>query len=315
MSAAAIAKARSKPRGVVLWEGRSLLNGAPIVAIATGINGSSVNEKTGAMVQVWILLRDVSPGDALHVGADTAVCGDCVLRPVGGLGACYVNVGTAPTMIWNAFRRGRYPRATEADLELIRQHHVRFGAYGDPVAVPVRVWRSIIPATPRASTGYTHLWRRERAGQYQDFLMASVETLEDAQEARDRGWRCFLVLPHDQGIPVGFFWCGKDKLNPVEGGPCSACGLCNGARPGRHDKDVAIYAHGPAGKTFSPSRERRPLDEPLKPRGKDDPFFRTDANTHARVKMHCHRIGIPMKKWVALALRRELIAGGFEGPT
>ena len=38
----------SKPNGIILWEGPSLIDGAPIVVIATGIKRASRNAKTGA---------------------------------------------------------------------------------------------------------------------------------------------------------------------------------------------------------------------------------------------------------------------------
>ena len=47
-----------KPRGLVLYEGPSEIDGKPIVCIATL---DSRNRKTGNMVQTWILRQDVSP--------------------------------------------------------------------------------------------------------------------------------------------------------------------------------------------------------------------------------------------------------------
>ena len=50
--------------GVILYEGPSLLDGEPIVAILTGLRSSSCNRKTGAMLQTWIMRADVSPAEA-----------------------------------------------------------------------------------------------------------------------------------------------------------------------------------------------------------------------------------------------------------
>jgi hypothetical protein len=53
--------------GLVLWRGASLLDGAPIVAIVTGLAAGSSNRKTGDMLQTWILREDMAPtefGDA-----------------------------------------------------------------------------------------------------------------------------------------------------------------------------------------------------------------------------------------------------------
>lgn len=41
--------------GCVFYRGPSLLTGDPIVGIATGLEGGSMNAKTGPMVQAWII--------------------------------------------------------------------------------------------------------------------------------------------------------------------------------------------------------------------------------------------------------------------
>ena len=68
--------------GVVLYNGPSLIDGAPIIAIACRITEASENSKTGAMIQTFILRRDIAPHLALKTGADSSVCGDCPLRPI-----------------------------------------------------------------------------------------------------------------------------------------------------------------------------------------------------------------------------------------
>ena len=95
--------------GVVLYDGPSRIDGAPIVAIACRIADASVNSKTGAMVQTFIMRRDIAPHKALKTGDDSSVCGDCKLRPIyKGATRCYVRVYQAPLSVWNAFHRGRY---------------------------------------------------------------------------------------------------------------------------------------------------------------------------------------------------------------
>ena len=69
----------------VFWRGPSAIDGAPVVAIASGLSpvpsDQSDNDKTGPMVQTWILREDMAPIMALR-GADRSICGDCVHRPV-----------------------------------------------------------------------------------------------------------------------------------------------------------------------------------------------------------------------------------------
>lgn len=77
--------------GFIMYQGASLLDGAPIAVIAT-LNSS--NRKTGAMIQTWVIRTDLSPTEALRSAADASVCGACPHRQSLG-GACYVNVGRA----------------------------------------------------------------------------------------------------------------------------------------------------------------------------------------------------------------------------
>ena len=51
-------------QGVVFYEGPSMLDGKPIVAIATP---STENRKTGDMIQTWILRRNIDPVRALAI--------------------------------------------------------------------------------------------------------------------------------------------------------------------------------------------------------------------------------------------------------
>ena len=52
---------QAKAKGFILYEGASMLDGAPIVVIATM---KTSNRKTGDMVQTWILRSDVNPVEA-----------------------------------------------------------------------------------------------------------------------------------------------------------------------------------------------------------------------------------------------------------
>ena len=144
---------------MILWEGKSHIDGKPIVAIATGIESASNNVKTGAMVQIWVLRSDIEPLAAAAIGQDFSICGDCPLRRFNG-GGCYVNIGQAPTAIYRAYKRGSYP---QWDRKTQFNRPVRFGAYGDFAALPPHVCDFIKLMSPFGFTGYTHGWRY-RAG-------------------------------------------------------------------------------------------------------------------------------------------------------
>ena len=251
----------AKSNGAVLWQGASLLDGAPIVVIATGLAASSSNRKTGAMVQTYILRTDVDPIAALRIGADVSICGQCVHRGVRqALGplepgqassyadgphkarTCYVNVGQGPLGVWRAWKRGRYAergQGWQAISHLGRGKLVRLGTYGDPAAVPDFVWREL---TLYASghTGYTHQWRH--APQLRTLCMASADSLIDAREAQAAGWRTFRVaMPCDPGKQ------DKESVCPAsaEAGKkltCAQCMACGGA-DGRRGS-IVINGHG-----------------------------------------------------------------------
>jgi len=238
-----------KPDGAILYEGPSRLDGAPIVAIATGLARTSRNVKTGAMIQIWILRADVSPVDATHSGADASICGGCPHRGriedgrnVGR--SCYVRTYTAPRAVYAAYQRGAYPRAGDL-AELGAGRRLRLGAYGDPAAVPAHIWESLCSRAD-GWTGYTHQWRA--APGLQPYCMASVDTPEERVEAQLAGWRTFRVRSGDASRMTGEIDCPAS----AEAGhktTCAACGLCRGSSS-KSRKSIVIRVHGPGTRAF-----------------------------------------------------------------
>ena len=230
--------------GLILWEGSSALDGAPIVVIATALKSASTNTKTGGMVQTYILRRDISPVEAIRSGADASICGECPHRGVGYKGrTCYVNVGQGALGVWRAYRRGSYAKA--ADSDAVRAagtgRMVRVGTYGDPAAAPVVIWQDLVAAA-RGWTGYTHQWRDLRAEPLRSLVMASADCPEDALQAHTLGWRTFRVTRSASEPSVG-----REAVCPAseEAGrklTCETCGACTGAT-GRK-ASIRIVAHG-----------------------------------------------------------------------
>ena len=62
---------RTKPLGLILWQGPSEFTGDPVALIATGFRRPSRNDKTGPMIQTWILRRDIHPIQAINKCAQT----------------------------------------------------------------------------------------------------------------------------------------------------------------------------------------------------------------------------------------------------
>jgi hypothetical protein len=233
-----------RPKGVVLWSGASAIDGAPIVCIAVF---SSKNEKTGDMVQSFILRPDQAPTEAVQSGADASICGNCPHRGFGnGKGrSCYVNVGNSPNQVYKSWVRGIYPQyvATE-HARWFEGRAFRLGAYGDPSAVPYEVWDALVRSV-RGWTGYTHQWRTLDQ-RFSGVCMASCDSSRDRDDAVRMGWRTFRVKGADDALMPGEFACPASD----EGGKrmqCIDCLACGGTRLGRlapRAGGVVINVHG-----------------------------------------------------------------------
>jgi hypothetical protein len=227
-----------KPSGVILYQGPSLLDGAPIVVIATGLDSSS-NSKTGNMIQTHIIRADMLPMDAIYNGEDSSICGDCPHRGDGtGKGrTCYVTVYQAQTAVYKAFLRGSYPVYDPAVHDkYLEGRAVRFGSYGDPTAAPIEVWHNL-KTLASITTGYSHQWRTI-SQEWAKLVMASADTPDDVAHARQLGYRSFRV--GDEKLQ-GEVLCPASK----EAGKklqCIDCGACGGA-DGRNSS-IYIPLHG-----------------------------------------------------------------------
>jgi len=219
-------------KNLILYDGPSAIDGAPIVAILTGLANASRNAGTGDMLQVYILRSDMMPEAARHTGADAAICGTCTMRgrivsldeardiaatlPVGQRAqlikriktaqdkgqntinierACYVIVSQAPTIIYKAYQRGLYSEATPDEAaQYVRGRALRIGAYGDSAALPIGVVEPIADAADTV-TNYTHsgCYDMSRAKQLAQFTMLSADNLKQAERYRKTGARTFRV--------------------------------------------------------------------------------------------------------------------------
>lgn len=241
-----------RDNGKTIYDGPSLIDGKPIVAILTGLAIASANKKTGeAPLQTWILSRDLDPIVAVASGADRSICGDCQHRghiesgPRNVGRSCYVEYHAAVRNLWLAYQRGKYPAVPMMGLPILgHQEGIRLGSYGDPAAVPSAYWEFL---TSRAAwfTGYTHDWRR-CSSKMRAMCMASVDSEEERREARLAGWRTFRVRTRGSELGDYEIVCPASE----EGGhrlTCGECRACSG-NGGRARADVAIIAHGAPGR-------------------------------------------------------------------
>lgn len=234
----------TKPQGVILYEGPSKLDGAPIVVIATGLNIGSKNRKTGEMVQTYILRSDLAPYEAVKTGADVSICGDCPHRGDGtGNGrSCYVNLGHGPRAVYTAYKRGAYPKVDAFEArKLFAGKMVRLGSYGDPTAAPFALWRLAL-TDAIGWTGYTHQWRKVDP-RWRELCMASADSLADLEEAHAKGWRTFRVTPDAFENIKGLEIICPASAERNHATTCSECRACMGTS-GKAKVSVQIAAHG-----------------------------------------------------------------------
>jgi hypothetical protein len=222
----------------IIYNGPSLLDGAPIVVIATYSNR---NTKTGKVVQTYILREDINPLEASKTGADFSICGDCPMRGEVTTDPnrkqakgrkCYVNLGQGVLIVWRAYHRGVYAEGSARDMG--RGRFVRVGTYGDPAAVPSEVWDELL-AECETWTAYTHQkpWRP-------DIAMQSADSHDEARTHWDEGRRTFRVI-----VDLGDIDKANEALCPAskEAGrrvQCTACKLCKGSSLA---KSIAIVQH------------------------------------------------------------------------
>jgi len=249
----------TQPRAGIIYTGPSMLDGAPIVAIAVY---TDTNRKTGGMLQTYILRADVAPLDALASGQDASVCGDCKHRPILG-GACYVNVAHGPRSVWAGYQRGIYPnfRPEYSDTAALGAGRmVRLGTYGDPAAVPAYVWQALV-SRAAGHTGYSHQWENPALPRAQRdaigaLCMASVDTPEEAARAQDAGLRYFRVRLESEPVQTRELVCPASE----EAGKrlqCAQCRACSGTAPERTGKaSVVIVVHGAKTRRYAAMRSQ-----------------------------------------------------------
>ena len=240
----------------IVYEGPSMLDGAPIVAVITDLDGSSANPKTAGLAQLWIMRSDVAPMDALRTGKDGSVCGvgehACKHSSVanGGVAGCYVAVFFGPRSVYECYRKGGYTTLSPRDASDIARSYgvsVRLGAYGDPAALPESVVYGLTIGVRH--TGYTHQWRNPLASWLRSYVMASVDTPEEYVTAQASDWRTFRVKLPDEPTTSLEASCPASAESGYRT-TCDECLLCDGTYPGDKRRSIAINVHGSGSKKY-----------------------------------------------------------------
>jgi hypothetical protein len=235
---------------IILYQGASLINGQPIVALA---QSESNNKKTGNMIQTFILDATVDPLTASRTGRDASICGSCPHRGTPNNNdkgqatdrTCYVTLAHAPLGKYKAYKKGVYgtKTATLKEIESFGSlQGVRLGTYGDPCAVNNEVWKAL---TSKAlySTAYTHA----AINPMPESIMTSTDNLKQSVDAWSRNERTFRVISHiDQLYKRREILCpASEESAAIRNAPrstCASCKLCGGANV--NAKSIAIVAHG-----------------------------------------------------------------------
>jgi hypothetical protein len=234
-----------QPKHGIIYDGPSLLDGAPIIVVAT-YTGS--NGKTGRVVQTYIIRKDMNPLKANKSGADFSICGNCPMRgeptkkrarKQAEKRRCYVVLAQGPLNVYRAFHRGVYSDACghQATAILGNGRKVRLGTYGDPAAVPSYVWDSLLSGATK-HMGYSHQSGTAGAAFNPKYMMVSADNADQAMAAWFVGFRTFRVLRQGE-TPIA----GQEIDCPSSRGVhCADCGLCAGTSIVA--KSITIPAHG-----------------------------------------------------------------------
>lgn len=243
----------------IIYEGLSVLDGKPIVAIA--ITKSS-NGKTGNMVQTFIMRSDIDPRVASQTGQDYSICGSCrhkgtaistidspiVNRKIGDKGeyisipmaknrTCYVVIHQSVLGVWKKYKRGGYSHISPKDAG--DGAIVRIGTYGDGAAVPEDIWHSMV-SNSLGHTAYTHQWKDIAVSP--KIYMASCDSASERAAANEGGYRAFRVSIDALDKSKNEVSCpASEEMGRVS--TCDKCKLCSGTSANT-TKDIVIMAHG-----------------------------------------------------------------------
>jgi hypothetical protein len=234
---------------------------------------------------VWrALVRNVKTGpvvacDVGHTLAETwASCAGCPMRPDAWPRArggsrpevlCYAWRGRAAVGLLASQKRleahpHEYTLERALTDRLLRTRAVRLGTIGDPSAAdPFEALASIdaCRAEGLSVLSYTHFWR-DRGAWLRGEALASCQSLSEADEAIDAGWRASVVLPpgvrKTMRTPKGRLvllcphYTAKDAGRLVQ---CNDCRLCDA----RHSCGDRIPAIGFPAKNDNRQARRLPM--------------------------------------------------------
>lgn len=221
--------------GMILHESNN------IVIIITFKSG---NIKTGDMAQIWIMRSDIDPVEAIKQNIDDIICFECIHRLNR---TCYINPGQAPLKVYEAYKKGLYePLDLDRLAHELRYKTVRFGAYGEPVLIPLDIVKHIIKNS-MSYTGYTQQWNNPKYKEYRTIFMASIESDKQLKQTKKLGIRSYRVTNNENDIKSNEIICP----NVTKGITCNLCTLCDNQGKHKNAKSIVVPVHGTKGKINS----------------------------------------------------------------
>ena len=205
----------------------------------------STNRKFGAAIQLWIVPRSKTVTDSRRDKSDAKIQGKgCKLASNKG---CYVGSYYVDATQRAHWRRDETPATVAQIIKLVSGKFVRFGAYGNPSLIPLRIMRLIVKHAS-GYAGYFHDWHLmtpAKATNYGKYLMASCEP-DNRADAQKLGLRTFTTRNATDPIPGNDIDCPSSR-----GVQCSDCQLCSGTS--KKARSISIPIHGYQAKSASRS--------------------------------------------------------------
>ena len=175
---------------------------------------------------------------------DGSNCMDCPYSGNQGEGGCYTHkfnqymgflsiLRSIKDTQLTPFNQRKYIKA----VEMCRDSYVRFGTYGEPSLLPVRLVDYMANAS-KSWTGYTHQWKKVWALPYSKYFMASTHNKEETYKAKQKNYRSFIASTTGTEDAVT---CPASAEAGYKSN-CASCGLCSGTL-GKGIKDIKILEH------------------------------------------------------------------------
>lgn len=169
------------------------------------------------------------------------------------LGTCYAFGGRVGWMTEVSARAAHAPTLRQViDLVTRSARLLRVGTVGDPSGLPVEELRRTIRDAASYGLevlGYTHGWRLPHMAEFRSTLLASVDNLEEADEAIAAGWRPAVLVPPDAPrvltTPAGHrvVLCAEQAAKRA-GGHSVTCNTCRVCVRGHSEAAVGLAYHG-----------------------------------------------------------------------